>query len=68
MLAAAPRRDGGGMSRIILIDCPQCGLPAEIRDRFHLPSTAGPVEHVKTLCAISHAFTLPAERVGLHLE
>lgn len=68
MFAARLRRDSGAMPDITLVDCPECGLPAEIRDRFHLSGTSGPVAHVKTMCAISHVFTLPAERVGLDLE
>jgi hypothetical protein len=39
------------------IACPQCGAPARITDRFQLPSTAGPVEHVKTGCANNHWLT-----------
>jgi hypothetical protein len=43
-----------------LVDCPECGLPAEVLDRFVLESTHGPVEHVKTHCAARHHLTFPA--------
>ena len=33
-----------------LVNCPTCGLPAEITDRFILGGAPGPVEHVK-VCA-----------------
>jgi hypothetical protein len=36
-----------------LIDCPECGQPAEIIGRNVLPSTSGPVEHVKVRCLLS---------------
>lgn len=39
--------------------CPHCGEIAEIRDRFVLSSTDGPVEHVQTLCVRRHRFLLP---------
>jgi hypothetical protein len=47
-----------------LVRCPDCDLPAEISDRFTLPSTDGPVEHVKTKCAAGHWFTLSAADVA----
>jgi hypothetical protein len=40
--------------------CPDCGLPAEILERFHLGSTAGAVEHVKVRCVTGHWFVTPA--------
>jgi hypothetical protein len=43
------------------IACPQCGAPAQITERFHLGSTAGPVEHVKTGCLNHHWLTPLAE-------
>jgi hypothetical protein len=39
------------------IPCPECGEPAEIRRRFTLWSTHGPLEHVKVHCARGHALT-----------
>ena len=32
-------------------------MPAEILERFTLPSTNGPVEHLKTVCAGGHVLT-----------
>jgi hypothetical protein len=42
-----------------LVVCPECGAPAEVVDRFALPSTDGPVEHAKVLCLMRHWFLLP---------
>jgi hypothetical protein len=47
-----------------LTTCPDCGLPAEVLDRFALYSTDGPIEHVKVGCVSKHWFVLPAERLG----
>ena len=33
----------------------RCGLPAVILDRYVLPSTDGPIEHVRTRCTAGHA-------------
>lgn len=41
------------------MDCPACGLPAEIVDRFLLDGAPHPVEHVKLVCVNRHWFTLP---------
>jgi hypothetical protein len=41
--------------------CPECGLPAEITDRFSLSSTDGPVEHVALACVDGHQFRMPAD-------
>ena len=43
-----------------LVVCPECSAPAEVVDRFALPSTDGPVEHVKVACLARHWFLLPA--------
>ena len=43
-----------------LVVCPECSAPAEVVDRFVLPSTDGPVEHVKVVCLVRHWFLLPA--------
>lgn len=42
-----------------LIDCPVCGLPADVIDRFTLDSTGGPVPHLRTRCLAGHALTYP---------
>jgi hypothetical protein len=39
--------------------CPECGAPAEILDRFVLPSTDGPVEHLKARCVTGPWFVFP---------
>ena len=43
-----------------LVVCPECAAPAEVVDRFALPSTDGDVEHVKMQCLGRHWFLLPA--------
>jgi hypothetical protein len=40
--------------------CPECGLIAEVIQRYVLQSTGGPVEHVRTQCAAGHYFNMPA--------
>jgi hypothetical protein len=45
-----------------LTNCPECGAPAEVIDRFVLPSSDGPVEHVKTRCVTGPWFVVPAGR------
>lgn len=47
----------------ILVSCPDCGVPAEITERFCLPSTDGPVEHIVLHCAADHHFRLAADRL-----
>jgi hypothetical protein len=44
-----------------LTACPECGLPAEITERFSLSSTDGPVEHVALACVDGHHFRMPAD-------
>jgi hypothetical protein len=51
------------MSRSALLDCPVCGLPAEIVARFTCDGSPGPVEHVKIACLGGHWFTLPVDGV-----
>ncbi len=48
---------------IDIVGCPACGGPAEVADRFVLPSTDGPVEHVKVHCVRRHWFTVPIEKL-----
>ena len=43
-----------------LVVCPECAAPAEVVDRFALPSTDGAIEHVKVRCLVRHWFVLPA--------
>jgi hypothetical protein len=44
-----------------LIFCPECDAPAEVTDRFSLPSTDGPVDHVALACVAGHHFRMPAD-------
>jgi hypothetical protein len=48
-----------------LFDCPTCGSPAEITDRFVLGGAPGPVEHVKIVCVRRHWYTLPVDHPAL---
>jgi hypothetical protein len=48
-----------------LVDCPTCGLPAEVTDRFTLGGAPGPVEHVKVMCVRRHWYTLPVDMFGV---
>jgi len=49
---------------LLLIPCPECDVPAEITDRFSLPSTDGPVEHIVVQCAAGHYFRMAADRLA----
>ena len=44
-----------------LVSCPDCGVPAEITERFSLPSTDGPVDHIVLRCAVGHHFRMAAD-------
>jgi hypothetical protein len=46
---------------LTLISCPGCGVPAEVADRFSLPSTEGPVDHVVVDCAAGHHYRMAAD-------
>lgn len=50
-----------------LTTCPECGLPAELLDRFALYSTDGRIEHVKIACVNKHWFVVPEDRLGFEL-
>jgi hypothetical protein len=41
--------------------CPDCGGIAQVRERFVLESTDGPVEHARTSCPHGHHFVLGLE-------
>ena len=45
-----------------LLDCPTCGMPAEITDRFVLDGAPTPVEHVKLACVRGHWYTMPVDQ------
>jgi hypothetical protein len=51
--------DATGIEPPALIACPEpgCGVPAGVVDRFALPSTDGPVVHVRTWCLEGHGLT-----------
>ncbi len=46
------------------LQCPSCGLPATITDRFTLGGSPGPVEHVRLVCFAGHWFTPPIESLS----
>jgi hypothetical protein len=48
-----------------LLDCPTCGLPAEITDRFTLDGAPTRVEHVKLVCVQRHWYALPVDQLPL---
>jgi hypothetical protein len=50
-----------------VISCFGWGVPAEIADRFSLPSTDGPVEHVVVDCAVGHHYRMAADRLPTRL-
>jgi hypothetical protein len=45
--------------------CPDCGLVAEVIQRYVLRSTDGPVEHLRIHCAGGHYFNMPAASLSL---
>ena len=46
-----------------LTTCPECGAPAEVRDRHVLESTDGTIEHARIGCLRRHYFFLPLEQL-----
>jgi len=50
-----------GVPTALPLDCPSCGLPAQIVDRFTLSGSPGPVEHLKIECTAGHWATLPID-------
>jgi|SRR5579863_7940917 len=55
---------------MMLLDCPaylnqngaaRCGLPAEVRSRFTMRSTDGPLESAMIRCPAGHSFNGPIE-------
>lgn len=46
-----------------IVDCPECGIPAEIEESSWLDSTSGPVEHLKIRCLRRHWFLVPRDRL-----
>ena len=59
----------------MFLDCPayldhdgshRCGLPAEVRSRFTMNSTDGPLESAMIRCPVGHWFTGPLESIALN--
>jgi hypothetical protein len=48
---------------LTVISCPDCEVPAEVTERFSLPSTDGPVRHIALTCAAGHHFRMPVDRL-----
>ena len=46
---------------LALISCPECCVAAEATDRFSLPGTDGPVDHVALRGAAGHHFRMPSD-------
>jgi hypothetical protein len=75
MPLARPAAYGRGMeSTMMFIDCPayldqdgaaRCGLPAEVRCRFTMRSTSGPLESAMIRCPAGHWFNGPIEFITL---
>jgi hypothetical protein len=57
------KRNNTELTPGMLVDCPTCGLPAEITDRFTLGGVPEPVDHVKVMCVRRHWYTLPVDMV-----
>ena len=55
-----------GLTPGALVNCPTCGLPAAITDRFTLGGAPGPVDHVKLICVRRHWYTLPVDTLPLN--
>lgn len=53
---------------LTVISCPDCSVPAEITERFSLPSTDGPVKHVALRCAAGHHFRMAADRLSAQAQ
>ena len=45
------------MPSVLVCPDPTCQAPAESIGQWTLDSSGGPVEHVKTSCAVGHVFT-----------
>jgi hypothetical protein len=49
---------------LTIVACPGCSAPADVAERFSLPSTDGPVHHVVVHCAAGHHFRMPADMLA----
>jgi hypothetical protein len=61
-------------SQLMFLDCPayldkqnllRCGLPAEVKRRFIMRSTSGPIECAMIRCPAGHFFNGPIEFLSL---
>ena len=61
--------------QLMFLDCPayldraggeRCGLPAEVRSRFTLNSSDGPLDSAMISCPVGHWFTGPLESLTLN--
>jgi hypothetical protein len=61
-------------SQVTFLDCPaylddqgivRCGLPAEVKQRFIMRSTDGPLESATIRCPNGHIFNAPIEFLSL---
>jgi hypothetical protein len=59
------KRDNTGLAPGSLVDCPTCGLPAEITDQFTLGGAPEPVELVKVVCVRRHWYTVPLDMLAV---
>jgi len=66
--------DGSPSTEIAFLDCPahldeegavRCGLPAEVRCRFIMRSTGGPLESAMIRCPAGHWLNGPIEFLSL---
>lgn len=53
---------------LIVISCPDCGVPAEVTERFSLSSTGGPVSHAALSCAAGHHFRMAVDRLPAQVQ
>jgi hypothetical protein len=53
---------------ISLLPCPECGVLAEVTDRFSLPGTTGPVEHLALQCMAGHHLRMPADLLPVPVQ
>lgn len=63
--------------QMMFLDCPaylddegavRCGLPAEVKSRFMMRSSDGPVESIMIRCPSGHWFNAPIEFLTLKKE
>ena len=53
---------------LTILPCPECGVPAEVTDRFSLPSTDGPIDHLAMSCAVGHHVNLASGRLPVQSQ